>query len=107
MKLRLSRLESASSADQGGGKRREGIAAKTVFVNLRRAAVPTPPILEVHVGERLPAGVAHDEAGLGLLDGPRRWEAAGRATGMTPYARGNGRCAFYLPIWEDVRAQFV
>jgi hypothetical protein len=31
----------------------------------------------------------------------------GMATGMTPYVRGNGRCAFYLPIWEDVRAQFV
>ena len=36
----------------------------------------TPPrlILEVHVGQRLPVGVAGDEAGVGLLGGPGRRE---------------------------------
>ena len=29
-------------------------------------------ILEIHVGERLPVGVADDEGGVGFLDGPGR-----------------------------------
>ena len=33
-------------------------------------------LFEIHVGERLPVGVADDEAGVGLLDGPGRREAA-------------------------------
>jgi hypothetical protein len=33
-------------------------------------------LLEIDVGERLPVGVADDEAGVGLLDGPGRREAA-------------------------------
>ena len=33
-------------------------------------------IFEIDVGERLPVGVADDEAGVGLLDGPGRREAA-------------------------------
>jgi hypothetical protein len=39
---------------------------------------PAPRLLlEIDVGERLPGGVADDEAGVGLLDGSRRREAAG------------------------------
>ena len=33
-------------------------------------------LLEIEVGQRLPVGVADDEAGVGLLDGPGRREAA-------------------------------
>ena len=33
-------------------------------------------VLEIDVGERLPIGVADDEAGVGLLGGPGRREAA-------------------------------
>jgi hypothetical protein len=40
---------------------------------------PDSPILEVDAGERLPAGVADDEAGVGLLGGPGRRESAGQA----------------------------
>jgi hypothetical protein len=45
----------------------------------RRAA--SRLLFEIHVGERLPVGVADDEAppmqlGVGLVDGPRRREAA-------------------------------
>jgi hypothetical protein len=29
------------------------------------------------LGQHLPVAIAHDEAGVGLLDGPGRWEAAG------------------------------
>jgi hypothetical protein len=39
---------------------------------------PARLLLEVHVGARLPVGVADDEAGVRLLDGPGRREAAGR-----------------------------
>ena len=38
----------------------------------RRA--PSRLLLEINVGERLPVGVADDEAGVGLLDGPGRRE---------------------------------
>jgi hypothetical protein len=31
----------------------------------------------IGVPQRLPVGVADDEAGVGLFDGPGRWEAAG------------------------------
>jgi hypothetical protein len=41
---------------------------------------PSRLILEIDVRERLPVGVADDEAGVGLLDGPGRREAARRAT---------------------------
>jgi hypothetical protein len=41
---------------------------------VRRRAT-SPLILEVDVGECLPVGVADDEAGVGLLDGPGRREA--------------------------------
>jgi hypothetical protein len=34
-------------------------------------------LLEIDVGERLAAVIAHDETGVSLLDGPRRREAAG------------------------------
>jgi hypothetical protein len=37
---------------------------------------PCRLLLEIDVGERLPVGVADDEAGVGLLDGPGRREAA-------------------------------
>ena len=40
----------------------------------RRA--PPRLVLEIDVGQRLPVGVTDDEAGLGLLDGPGRREAA-------------------------------
>jgi len=43
---------------------------------LPRAGHQLPGPLGIDVGERLPAGVAHDEAGVGLLDGPGRREAA-------------------------------
>ena len=36
---------------------------------------PSRLLLEIDVGERLPVGVADDEAGVGLLDGPGRREA--------------------------------
>ena len=42
----------------------------------RRAA--SRLILEIDVGERLPIGIADDEAGVGLLGGPGRREAARR-----------------------------
>ena len=35
-------------------------------------------ILAMDEGKRLLVGVTHDETGSGLLDGSRRWEAAGR-----------------------------
>jgi hypothetical protein len=38
-------------------------------------------VLAIDEGERLPVGVAHDETRGGLLDGPRRWEAALRRHG--------------------------
>ena len=45
----------------------------------------SPPefILAIDVGERLPISVADDEAGVGLLDGPGRREAARRRRGAT------------------------
>ena len=39
-----------------------------------KALDPKWPIREVDVGERLPVGVADDEAGVGFLGGPRRRE---------------------------------
>jgi hypothetical protein len=39
--------------------------------------VPPLLLLEIDVGQRLPVGVADDEAGGILLDGPGRREAAG------------------------------
>ena len=42
----------------------------------RRA--PARLLLEIDVGERLPVAIANDEAGVGLLDGPGRREAARR-----------------------------
>jgi hypothetical protein len=49
--------------------------------NLRRAYLLSRLLLEIDVGERLPVGVADDEAppmqlGVGLVEGPRRREAA-------------------------------
>jgi hypothetical protein len=43
---------------------------------VRRRASPRL-ILEIYVGERLPVGVADDEAGVRFLGKPGRWEAAG------------------------------
>jgi hypothetical protein len=40
------------------------------------AAAARPFLLEVNVSERLPVGVADDEAGVGLLDGSGRRESA-------------------------------
>jgi hypothetical protein len=42
------------------------------------AVARRPVILAIDKGERLFVGVAHDETRGGLLDGPRRREAAGR-----------------------------
>ena len=39
---------------------------------------------EVDVGQRLPVLVADDEAGVALVNGPRRREAARRHTGFGP-----------------------
>ena len=44
----------------------------------RRA--PSRLLLEIDVGERLPVAVADDEAGVGVLDGPRRRESGGRSS---------------------------
>src|SRR4029077_2921287 len=43
-------------------------------------------LLEIDVGNRLPVGVADDEAGVGLLDGPGRREAA-LGHGLLEYRR--------------------
>jgi len=44
---------------------------------MRRRA-PARLLLEIDIRERLPGMILHDEAGIGLLDGPGRREAAGR-----------------------------
>jgi hypothetical protein len=53
--------------------------ASSIRNSQRLIVAPRPSrlVLEIDVGERLPIGVADDEAGVGLLDGPWRWEAAG------------------------------
>jgi len=38
----------------------------------------------MNVGERLRVAIANDEAGVGLLDGPRQWEAGGHPLGRAP-----------------------
>ena len=53
----------------------------TTITNRRALRIDSPTVctgvLEIDVGQRLPVGVADDEAGVGFIDGPRRWEAAG------------------------------
>jgi hypothetical protein len=59
------------------------------FEEVRRRATVQLPI-EVNIGERLPVGVADDEAGVGLLGGPGRREAACGRSGIghdAPIAR--------------------
>ncbi len=61
--------------------------------DIRRA--PTELLLKIKIGERPPAGVLHDEAGVvALFDGPGRRERAegmGRCDDSTVRARANGR----------------
>jgi hypothetical protein len=45
---------------------------------------PTGLILEIDVSERLPVGVADNEAGIGLLDGPGRSVGTGGARSENP-----------------------
>jgi hypothetical protein len=40
--------------------------------------LPARLLLRIEIAELLPAAVLHDEAGAGVLDGPRRREAAGK-----------------------------
>ena len=57
-------------------KREPASDIDTVVVDSLKALDPKWPIREVDVGERLPVVIADDEAGVGLLDGPGRREAA-------------------------------
>ena len=75
---------------------------------MRRRA-PSGLILEIDVGERVPVGVADDEAppiqlGVGLVDGPGRREAAGRhVLGSTPPLNRTTRSRDYREI--DLRTR--
>ena len=52
-------------------------------------------LFEIHVGERPPVGVADDEAGVGLLDGPGRREAAlGHSLRVAKFAKRGFDVAF-------------
>jgi len=80
---------------------------------MRRRAPPWL-LLEVHVGQRVSALIANDEAGVGLLDGPRRREAARgtcgsgsyfqTATAKLIYCLGT-RLGFILSVYGDLRRQ--
>ena len=59
----------------------DGDAPGLVAGEEMRRRAPAPLLLEIDVGERLPVGVADDEAGVGFLDGPGRREVA-RGLGM-------------------------
>jgi len=53
-----------------------------MFAAIRRASsllsnVAAERLLEIDIGRLLPAGVAHDKAGVQFLDGPGRRETAG------------------------------
>jgi hypothetical protein len=51
-------------------------APRLIFAQQLRRCLSPRLILEIDVGERLPVVVAHDEASVGLVGGPRRREAA-------------------------------
>jgi hypothetical protein len=54
----------------------DGDAPRLVTGEEVRGRAPSRLLLEVDVGERLPVGVADNEADVGLLDGPGRRKAA-------------------------------
>src|SRR6476660_1197498 len=70
-------------------KREPASDIDTVVVDSLKALDPKWPIREVDVGERLTVGVADDEVGVGLVDGPRRREPARRHPGIV---RGTSAC---------------
>jgi hypothetical protein len=66
-----------SALPQGMPQLGSWLAVPSVVVVIRvRRRASSRLLLVVDVGERLPVDVADDEAGVGLLDGPRRREAA-------------------------------
>jgi hypothetical protein len=58
-----------------------------------RLAAPAGLVLVVAIGQRLPVGVADDEAGIRLLDGPARREAAPGHTDPTRQFRQQASAA--------------
>jgi hypothetical protein len=60
-----------------------------------RRRPPSRLLLAIDVSERLPVGVADDEAGVGLLDGPGRREAARHGCGPGLYAAASPRSGIH------------
>ena len=82
---RLLRSRGARSCPLGVKSRHQKLAAasqrsrdspRLIFGQQFDADRPPRLVLEIEIGERLPAVVAHDEAGELFLDDPQRWEAA-------------------------------